>query len=149
MLWRWDFGNISLRPSSSTVHSWPALLLLQTPNPAVSQHSSEKCVYGLLTSTEWFQSLGVSFHFQVSAQVNTAIRASTICRDSPLLPWQVQKKKTKTTHDTWGTISRGIKAAPCWLLCTGRRTSVCLKDLRTLLERSSGCSHVRPELQDT
>lgn len=86
-------------------HFPPALILnssqltcaVITPNPAVSQHSSKKCVYGLLTSTEWFQSLGVSFHFQVSAQVNTAIRASTICRDSPLLPWQVQENNT--THE--------------------------------------------------
>lgn len=62
-------------PATRILHSWPALLLSQTPNPAVSQHSSKKCVYGLLTSGEAFQSAGASFHFQVSVQVNTAMRA--------------------------------------------------------------------------
>lgn len=37
--------------------------------------------------------------------------------------------------------------APCWRLCTGRRTSVCLRDLHTLWAQSSVCSRVRPELQ--
>lgn len=61
----------------------------------------------------------------------------------------------KCKNNTWirGTIlkerrERGIIAAPCWLLCTGRRTSVCLTGLRTPLEQSSVCSHVRPELQE-
>ena len=39
------------------------------------------------------------------------------------------------------------KTAPYWLPCTGRRTSVSLIGPHTLLERSSVCSHVRPELQ--
>lgn len=52
-----------------------------TPNSVtVRQHSSKKRVNGLLTSGERFPSLGVSFHFQVSAQVNTAIHALAICR---------------------------------------------------------------------
>lgn len=113
-------------------------------NTAVCQHSSEKCVYGLLTSREYFQSPGVSFHFQVSAQVNTAIRASTICQDSPL-PVTIVKTRHLVSK---GQKGRGIRAAPCWLLCTGKRTSVCLTGLRTLSEQSSGCSHVRPELQE-
>lgn len=40
-------------------------------------------------------------------------------------------------------------ALPCWLLCTGRRTSVCLRGLHTLLVLSSVCSHVKPELKGT
>lgn len=92
------FGNFSHRPSSSCVHSWPALLLLQTLNPAVSQHSSEKPVYGLLTSKECFQSVGVSFHFQVSAQVNTAIHVGAICRDGHT----AVTPSAKTTYETEG-----------------------------------------------
>lgn len=144
------FGDISHRPSSSSVvHSWPALLLLQTLNPAVSLHSSKKCVYGLLTSRERFQSLEVSFHFQVSAQVNTAIHALAICRDGHA----ASRTSATTTYDTEVMISqeareRGVIAAPCWLLCTGRRTSVCLIGLRTLLGQSSGCSRARPKLQE-
>lgn len=75
--------NIFLRPSCFPLHSCPALLLLQTSNPAVSQQSSRNCVYGLLTSRERFQSLGVSFHFQVSAHIKTVIHALAICWDGP------------------------------------------------------------------
>lgn len=113
-------------------------------NTAVCQHSSEKCVYGLLTSREYFQSPGVSFHFQVSAQVNMAIRASAICQDSRR-PVTIVKTRGLFSKGQQG---RGIRAAPCWLLCTGKRTSVCLTGLRTLSEQSSGCSHVKPELQE-
>lgn len=129
-------------PPTRILHSWPAPLLSQTPNPAVSQHSSKKSVYGLLTCGEAFQSAGVSFHFQVSAQVNTAMRARTICRDSRLCWWQAQKQPV-----TFRSSLEGRRAAPCWPLCTGRRTSVCPTGPRTPLERSSGCSHARPELQ--
>lgn len=112
--------------------------------------TSEKCVYGLLTSRDGFQSLGVSFHFQVSAQVNTAIRALTICWDSPLLP---SAKKQRVTHvvrsqKEQSGRERGIVGAPCWLRCTGRRTSVCLTGLHIPSGRSSVCSHARPELQE-
>ena len=124
------------------LHSWPAPLLSQTPNPAVSQHSSKKCVYGLLTSGEAFQSAGASAHFQVSAQVNTAMRARTICRDGGSCRWQVQKQPA-----AFRSTLAGRRAAPCWPRCTGRRTSVCPTDPHTPLERSSGCSRARPELQ--
>ena len=77
------FLNISLRPSSFLLHSWPALLLLQTSNPAVSQQSSRNCIYGLLTSRECFQSLGVSFHFRVSAHVNMVMYTLAICWEGP------------------------------------------------------------------
>lgn len=44
---------------------------------------------------------------------------------------------------------RRRETAPCWLPCTGRRTSVCPTGLHTPSVRSSGCSHVTPELQQT
>lgn len=37
-------------------------------------------LYGLLTSWEFFQSLGLSFHFQMSAMLTRAIRAPAVCR---------------------------------------------------------------------
>lgn len=40
-----------------------------------------------------------------------------------------------------------VGEAPCWPRCTGRRTSAGPTGLRTRSERSSGCSRVRPELQ--
>lgn len=138
----WKMGFLEYFSATRILHSWPALLLPQTPNPAVSQHSSRKCVYGLSTSGEAFQSAGASFHFQVSAQVNTAMCARTICRDSRLCRWQVQKQAV-----TFRSPLGGRRAAPCWPPCTGRRTSVCPPGPRTPSERSSGCSRARPELQ--
>lgn len=84
-LWKLGFGNILLRPLLSLLHSWPAVLLFHTPLPAVFLHSSRKCfflffLYGLLTSWEFFQSLGLSFHFQMSAMLTRAIRAPAVCR---------------------------------------------------------------------
>lgn len=150
MLWQWDSGTFrssSPHPPQFTaeVHCYHSKLQTQL------SVTSKKCVYGLLTSRDGFQSLGVSFHFQVSAQVNTVIRALTICWDSLPLLWQVQKsnawlmwydpKRTK-----WK--GKGILGAPCWLRCIGRRTSVCLTGLHILSGRSSVCSHERPELQE-
>lgn len=110
--------------------------------PAVSQLSSEKCVYGLLTSKGAFPVTRGELSLPVSAQVNAAIHAPAICRAA-------STTSAKTTYDTEvrSNGERRIIAAPCWLPCTGRRTSVCLIDLRTLLEQSSVCSHVRRELQ--
>lgn len=109
---------------------------------AVSQLSSEKCVYGLLTSKGAFPVTRGELSLPVSAQVNAAIHAPAICRAA-------STTSAKTTYDTEvrSNGERRIIAAPCWLPCTGRRTSVCLIDLRTLLEQSSVCSHVRRELQ--
>lgn len=42
-----------------------------------------------------------------------------------------------------------MDAVPYWLLCTDKRTSVCLRGLHTLLVQSSICSHVKQELQET
>lgn len=66
----------------------------------------------------------------------------TICRDSRPGRWQVQKQPVTLR---WSL--RGRRAAPCWPLCTGRRTSACPTGPRTPLEQSSGCSRARPELQ--
>lgn len=62
----------------------------------------------------------------------------TICRDSRPGRWEMQKQRSSL---------RGRRAAPCWPLCTGRRTSACPTGPRTPLEQSSGCSRARPELQ--
>lgn len=66
-----EYFSPQLASSTAELHRYYPKL----QNPAVSQHSSKKCVYGLLTSGEAFQSAGASFHFQVSVQVNTAMRA--------------------------------------------------------------------------
>lgn len=154
MVWRRDLGIFCTGPHpprfTADLHCYYSKL--QTPNPAVSQHSSRKCVYGLLTSRESFPSLVVSFHFQVSAQVNRVIHAPAICRDGHA----ASMASAKTTFDTevWYNRREGEEkrdnsrnTAPCWLRCTGRRTSVFLIGLHTLLEQSSVCSHARPELR--
>lgn len=89
----------------------------------------------------------------MSAQVNAAIHALTICWDGHAAALTC----ARTTYDTRGlTGERGKgkkrdnrrKSVPCLLPCTGRRTSVCLRGLHTLSEQSSVCSRVRPELQE-
>lgn len=91
---------------------------------------------------ERFQSPGVSFHFR---SVHKLTRQYMLRPYVAPLPQQVQKQHMTQRYDRTG--ERRIIAAPCWLPCTGRRTSVCLIGLRTLLEQSSVCSHVRRELQ--
>lgn len=87
------FGKEILKYSASSACT------VITPNSVtVRQHSSKKRVNGLLTSGERFPSLGVSFHFQVSAQVNTAIHALAICRGGHAASMTSTEKKT--THDT-------------------------------------------------
>lgn len=92
----------------------------------------------------------LSFRFQVSARVNTA------GWPPPGAPYvgRVRRTAAGRTDGAARVEKRGkgrggsaVGEAPCWPRCTGRRTSAGPTGLRTRSERSSGCSRVRPELQ--
>lgn len=143
MLWQWDFG---IFPSSSTVHSWPALLLLQTQLSVstvlrsvfmVCWHlGSASSHWGWAFTSRWVHKSTQRYVLRPYVGIVRCFRDK--CKNNAWLRGTILKERRE----------RGIIAAPCWLLCTGRRTSVCLTGLRTPLEQSSVCSHVRPELQD-
>lgn len=106
------FRNILL---TASFHSWSALWLLQTQLSV----SSRKCVYGLLTSGERFQSIGARFHFWVSAQVNTEIYAPTIPYAGmvKLLPWHLQKQcMTRRERERWRIGARRHLVGYCVLV---------------------------------
>lgn len=132
------FWNISLIPSSPTRPSWVTLLLVQI-QAQLCLNSSKKCLYGLFTSRERFQSLGVSYYFRVTAPVDNNTCSGHMPGQPNSFPGKYQRIPSIEGKSDFGGL-------PYWPQCTDRRTSVCLRDLRTLLEQSSVCSHVRPEL---
>lgn len=143
MLWKLGFGNILLRPLLSLLHSWPAVLLFHTPLPAVFLHSSRKCFSFFPL---WFVDILRVFpvtRIELSLSDECNVNMSYTC-SGRMLTW------TRCLYDEKRSSANECRdAVPYWLLCTDKRTSVCLRGLHTLLVQSSICSHVKQELQET